>query len=366
MSAHYVTVQWNRPKIVYDVVLVGAVAAYVFTFPVLSRMAQPRITADIVQMRAYGSAAFLMLTFILSIGPLARLDRRFNPLLYNRRHFGVLMCGVALTHWWSVAKYYYNWSALDFYEATLRMDTNPFEGSGFPLFGIIALMILVVMALTSHDFWQKTLGPRTWKNLHMLVYVAYICVVCHVAFGALQWETHPAFVALFVGGATVVTTLHIFAARRSTELDNAPHPFVDHEGAKWIDAGPPERIPKQRALPVIPPNGGERIALVRDGDEVSAVHGVCAHQGGPLYEGKVIDGCLTCPWHGWQYQAKDGCSPPPFTETIPTYRLTLKNGRVLVDPKPLPSGTPTEPIVIAEDSSSSEDAPGSPAEEAPA
>jgi hypothetical protein len=31
-----------------------------------------------------------MLTIILSIGPLCRLDRRFLPLLYNRRHFGVL------------------------------------------------------------------------------------------------------------------------------------------------------------------------------------------------------------------------------------------------------------------------------------
>ena len=41
-------------------------------------------------MRAFGSCAFLMLTLILCIGPLARLDARFLPLLYNRRHFGVL------------------------------------------------------------------------------------------------------------------------------------------------------------------------------------------------------------------------------------------------------------------------------------
>ena len=39
-----------------------------------------------------------MLTIILSIGPLARLDRRFLPLLYNRRHFGVLTFFVALLH----------------------------------------------------------------------------------------------------------------------------------------------------------------------------------------------------------------------------------------------------------------------------
>src|SRR5262249_56576934 len=51
-----------------------------------------------VRIRAFGSCAFLMLTIILSIGPLARLDRRFLPLLYNRRHFGVLTFFVVLLH----------------------------------------------------------------------------------------------------------------------------------------------------------------------------------------------------------------------------------------------------------------------------
>ncbi len=39
-----------------------------------------------------------MLTVILCIGPLARLDARFRPLLYNRRHFGVLTFVVATVH----------------------------------------------------------------------------------------------------------------------------------------------------------------------------------------------------------------------------------------------------------------------------
>jgi DMSO/TMAO reductase YedYZ heme-binding membrane subunit/nitrite reductase/ring-hydroxylating ferredoxin subunit len=363
VSVRYEAVQWTRPKVVYDVVLVAVLAAYLAAFPVLSKLAQPRIDAQVVQMRAFGSAAFLMLTFILCIGPLARFDRRFIPLLYNRRHFGVLMCAVALLHWNAVAGWYFAYSRTPAWVATLTRDTHPLEGSAFPLFGVIALAILVVMALTSHDFWQKVLGAGAWKSLHMLVYVAYAAVVCHVAFGALQWETHPGFVAVFIGGAATVVTLHILAARRSTELDAAPHPLVEHEGETWIDAGPPERIPRQRALPVIPPTG-ERIALVRDGDRVTALHGVCAHQGGPLYEGKVIDGCLTCPWHGWQYKAEDGCSPPPFEETIPTYRIALSaKGRILVHPTPLPPGTPAEPVIVPSRGAAD---PGSAAAEAPA
>lgn len=39
----------------------------------------------------------MMLTVILCIDPLARLDDRFRPLLYSRRHFGVMMAFVTLT-----------------------------------------------------------------------------------------------------------------------------------------------------------------------------------------------------------------------------------------------------------------------------
>jgi nitrite reductase/ring-hydroxylating ferredoxin subunit len=117
-----------------------------------------------------------------------------------------------------------------------------------------------------------------------------------------------------------------------------------------LDAGPARSIPEDRARPLCVP-GAERIAVVRHAGQLSAVHGVCAHQGGPLYEGKVIAGCLTCPWHGWQYKPDDGCAPAPFVERIHTYRLRLKSGRVLVDPRPLPPGTavPAVPIPLEND-----------------
>jgi nitrite reductase/ring-hydroxylating ferredoxin subunit len=62
----------------------------------------------------------------------------------------------------------------------------------------------------------------------------------------------------------------------------------------------------------------------------------------------VIDGCVTCPWHGYQYRPEDGCSPPPSTEKVPTFRLRRDGDIVLVDPRALPPGTPTEPIVLEE------------------
>ena len=62
-------------------------------------------------------------------------------------------------------------------------------------------------------------------------------------------------------------------------------------------------------------------------------------QGGPLGEGQVIDGCVTCPWHGYQFDAGTGCSPPPFTDRVRTYDVRIENGRVLVNPEPKSKGS---------------------------
>jgi nitrite reductase/ring-hydroxylating ferredoxin subunit len=94
--------------------------------------------------------------------------------------------------------------------------------------------------------------------------------------------------------------------------------------------------------------GGQRVAVFRHNGCISALTNTCAHQGGPLGEGRIIDGCVTCPWHGWTYRPQDGCAPPPFTEKVPTYRVRVHNGRILVEPAPLLAGTPVEPVRVEE------------------
>jgi len=351
VSVKYVPVQWTKRKIVYDVLALAGVALYVLAYQNVARATHTgpdQLTDAIVQMRSFGSCAFLMLTVILCIGPLARLDRRFLPLLYNRRHLGVIMFGVVAYHAWLVIGYYHAFGGVPKLVSLLSNDTA-FTSTSLPfqLFGAVALVIFFLMFATSHDFWQRLLGARAWKGLHMLVYAAYALVVLHVAAGALQLETDPVFAAMVGGSVVAVVALHVAAARRSSAPDRAGTRWVELDGERWIDAGPPGEIPEGRARPVVVPDG-ERIALVRHAGKVSAVHGVCAHQGGPLYEGKVLDGCLTCPWHGWTYRPQDGQAPPPFTEKIPTYRVRLSaEGRVLVCPIALPPGTPTEPVVLA-------------------
>ena len=152
-----------------------------------------------------------MLTAILSIGPLARLSRRFLPLLYNRRHFGVLTFFVAALHVWFMLDWYMVQNNLPNLgtELTTWADYGKFIGFPFKVLGIAALLILFLMAATSHDFWLTFLTPRIWKALHMALYIAYGLVVMHVALGIMQYERTPLIPLMLVGGFGTVAVLHL-------------------------------------------------------------------------------------------------------------------------------------------------------------
>ena len=281
---------------------------------------------------------------ILSIGPLARLDRRWLPLLYNRRHMGVLMFSLAFVHGVFATVYYHALGdtnpLVSVLSANQRIDSLahfPFE-----LFGVLALAILFLMAATSHDFWLTNLTAPTWKALHMLVYVAYAAVVLHVALGTLQAETSPVMSGLVGVGVVWVLGLHTVVGWRERGLDRPHAGSPSTEG--YLDvAGVDELTDGQAKVVTL---AGDRVAVFRNGDEVSVVSNACQHQNGPLGEGRIIDGLIVCPWHGYQYQPRCGRSPETFTEKIPTFRAQVRDGRIWVHPTPLPAGTDVEPARI--------------------
>src|SRR3954451_11379574 len=98
MSVGYKAVSWNRQKRVYDSILAIAVALYLGLFLGLGNLVHPYATIETLLIRAFATAAFLLLNVVLCIGPLCRLDPRFLPLLYNRRHLGVTTFLLGLTH----------------------------------------------------------------------------------------------------------------------------------------------------------------------------------------------------------------------------------------------------------------------------
>jgi DMSO/TMAO reductase YedYZ heme-binding membrane subunit len=283
MSVGYCAVQWNRAKITYDAILLAGIVLYISMFLlVAARIDPPKDPPAQIDLliRAFGSCAFIMLTIILAIGPLARLDRQFLPLLYNRRHFGVATFFVALAHaGFMLQRYAVQGNLPDLVsELTTWADYGKFIGFPFKVLGIAALLVLFLMAATSHDFWLAFLGPPVWKALHMALYVAYGLVVMHVALGIMQYEHTMLIPAMLIGGFTGVTVLHLVAGWRERDGDQGT---AARDG--WIAVGAPHAIPDKRAHIVAAP-GGERIAVFRDGALIGALTNLCAHQNGPIGE----------------------------------------------------------------------------------
>src|SRR5712664_4655644 len=225
MSVQYGAIGWNRQKKVYDVTLLSLLALYLRVFVGVGTWRNPSATAETLLIRAFGTAALLLLHVVLCIGPLARLDRRFLPLLYNRRHLGVTTFLLGLAHGGFAL---FQFHALGNVNPLVSLFISNPRYSGvadfpFQALGFFALIILFLMAATSHDFWLRNLSAPMWKRLHMLVYVAYALLVAHVTLGALQSETSPLLAIVLIVGIATVLSLHLVAAFREKRLDRARH-----------------------------------------------------------------------------------------------------------------------------------------------
>jgi methionine sulfoxide reductase heme-binding subunit len=348
MSVGYQAISWNRQKRIYDFTLAGGIAAYLAVFLGVTLARHPNATIETALLRALGTAALLLLHVVLAIGPLCRLDRRFLPLLYNRRHLGVTTFLLGLAHGVLALIQFHAQGNVNALVSLLSSNTRFGSLADFPfqLLGFLALVLLFLMAATSHDFWLRTLSPPVWKALHMGVYAAYGLLVLHVVLGVLQSETRP-WLALFLGaGVASILGLHLAAARREWTGDRPRWGALDGTlSDPFVDVCAVAEIPEKRARVVTV--AGERVAIFRYDGKVSAISNVCRHQNGPLGEGKIVDGCVTCPWHGYQYRPESGAAPAPFSERVATFRVRVVAARVLVHPTPLPPGTPVEPALVS-------------------
>lgn len=76
--------------------------------------------------------------------------------------------------------------------------------------------------------------------------------------------------------------------------------------------------------------GGTAIAVCNVDGAFHAVSSVCPHAGGPLGDGVLEDHTLTCPYHGWSFDVRDGaCSVNPEV-TLPVFEVVVHRDAVCV------------------------------------
>jgi nitrite reductase/ring-hydroxylating ferredoxin subunit/uncharacterized membrane protein len=98
---------------------------------------------------------------------------------------------------------------------------------------------------------------------------------------------------------------------------------------EWTDLIAADELAEGR--PVGADVEGVRLLLVRDGGQVRALAARCTHRGGPLDEGEISEGCVTCPWHGSRFDLAGGdVVRGPATHPQPVYEVRELGGRVEV------------------------------------
>jgi len=75
---------------------------------------------------------------------------------------------------------------------------------------------------------------------------------------------------------------------------------------------------------------GAEYALFRVEDAFYALDAACPHEGAQLADGDVDDGVVTCPWHGWTFNACNGCSLDPPGNDVTSYETLIEDGNVFI------------------------------------
>ena len=96
----------------------------------------------------------------------------------------------------------------------------------------------------------------------------------------------------------------------------------------WQLVAESSRLPEGEALEVVV--GQDVVAIFRHENQLYAIDGMCAHQGGPLAKGHVANGCVTCPWHGWQYELRNGFNAVTCRPMLRTFEVREEGGLIEV------------------------------------
>ena len=197
------------------------------------------------------------------------------------------------------------------------------------LVGLGVLTVLPTAASGLSD-WSDTIGEdRRLGFAHASVNI--VAVSCYsLSWLARRRGDHGRGVVLgLMGGAAATSSAYLgghLAWRRGVNVDR--HAF-QHASHDWVDvAAEADLVDGQ---PIAAPAGDDTVFVVRQGSRILAISDVCGHAGGPLHDGELADGCVTCPWHASVFRVDGGAVVHgPATAPQPAYEVRVAGGRVSV------------------------------------
>jgi nitrite reductase/ring-hydroxylating ferredoxin subunit len=111
----------------------------------------------------------------------------------------------------------------------------------------------------------------------------------------------------------------------ANHAEEVPHLVKPGWQALMAAADLPEGQPVRRLLGEVP------VVAVRLSGAVHVLSDRCSHMSGPLSDGELADGCLTCPWHGSAFRVADGSvARGPATAPQPAFAVREADGTIEV------------------------------------
>lgn len=336
--------------------------------------------------RTASITSFFLIHLVLLIGPWSHFSDKIIKLYEQRRHLGVTVFLLAWLHSSFVISNYYN-----------KSIPNALS-SVFTFFGFTAFIIMFFMALTSWDKVQKKIklgkwkiihaitlliylslvvfffsleqsqdlqitgfeklsiylfiafwiivAPYKhlriflktwifgWKQLHILMYIAYLSLLLHVYEAQIKYQ-QPWLKIVFFGSAIIVIGSHLAGWIKKTSENKKINNKIKQIN-KTIKEKDKEFIGVAKESDFIEGVGQKfyvdrkPVAVFRHEDKFIAFSNICAHQKGPIYKGKIQYGYVECPWHYHQFSVKDGKGIPGFDDCVPYFETKVKDGIVFV------------------------------------
>jgi len=198
---------------------------------------------------------------------------------------------------------------------------------------VVTILFMVAAAASGAADYVDTDGtPRVRATLHStLMVVGLVLLLFSLALRASGATDRTLPIGLSILGFVIVTMGAYVGGDVVYFLGNmvSRHAFRG-AGTKWVKldtGGVTDLATLPEATPTKAKAGINDLVLVRSGDTVYALHAVCAHAGGPLPEGTVVDGCIECPWHGSRFRLTDGLvRRGPAVYDQPAYELRAAEG----------------------------------------
>jgi nitrite reductase/ring-hydroxylating ferredoxin subunit/uncharacterized membrane protein len=200
------------------------------------------------------------------------------------------------------------------------------------LIGVGILASLPTALTGAHDWADSEVGDESARRVgavHGVLNVAALGLMGASLAARRRGERARGKALAAAGGAALAVSGHLGGHLSYSQGIGVEQTAFDAGPEDWVATIPAAELAEGGTTCVRA--DGVPVLLVRSGGRVHAIHDRCSHRGGPLHEGEVADGCVTCPWHGSVFRLSDGAvEQGPATGPQPTFDVREREGALEV------------------------------------